>query len=249
MYVFVCEGEKDVDRLIGLGLKATCNPGGAARRGTDGKPAKSKWPPDFGAQFFRDRRVVILPDNDDAGRDHAQAIVKNLAPVSHKIKFIELPGLPPKGDVSDWLNAGGTREELEDLVLAAPDITVEEPDAVQAEAISIVDGAPEFSDEHLALEFARRHEGGLRYTAIWGRWYLWSGVYWRADQTLAAFDLARVLCRDASSRITDPRGIKLARMIASSRTVASITTLARSDRVIATEHVAWDYDEWTLNSS
>jgi Protein of unknown function (DUF3987) len=32
------------------------------------------------------------------------------------VKVINLPGLPPKGDVSDWLDAGGTLSELEALV-------------------------------------------------------------------------------------------------------------------------------------
>ena len=153
MYVFVCEGEKDVDRLTELDLRATCNPGGAARRGADGKPARSKWPREFGPQFFRDRRVVILPDNDDAGRDHAQAIVKNLLPVAHEVFVVELPGLPPKGDVSDWLDAGGTREELEQLVLAAPIITlVEEPDDAPAD-----DGIDNTLTRPVARRFLRLH--------------------------------------------------------------------------------------------
>lgn len=117
--VFVVEGEKDVENLVKLGLAATCNPGGAAKRGADGKPAKSKWRSQYN-KFFGDRDVAILPDNDDAGRDHARAIAKNLAPVARRVRVVELPGLPVKGDVSDWLAAGGTKEQLEALVAAAP---------------------------------------------------------------------------------------------------------------------------------
>ena len=106
--VFVVEGEKDVDRLLSLGLVATCNPGGAG-----------KWRREFNV-FFRGRDVVILPDNDDAGRDHARSIAVNLAPVAARIRIVELPGLSPKGDVSDWLAAGGTRNEMERLIEAAP---------------------------------------------------------------------------------------------------------------------------------
>ena len=36
------------------------------------------------------------------------------------VKVIALPGLPPKGDVSDWLARGGTRPELEALVDSTP---------------------------------------------------------------------------------------------------------------------------------
>src|SRR5207249_4831007 len=37
-----------------------------------------------------------------------------------EVKIVELPGLPPKGDVSDWIAAGGTREQLEALIEAEP---------------------------------------------------------------------------------------------------------------------------------
>lgn len=108
--VFIPEGEKDVDRLRELGLIASCNPGGAG-----------KWRPEF-AKYFKGRHVVVLPDNDDAGRGHARDVAANLAPVTAEIRVVELPGLPPKGDVSDWLNAGGTRDELERMVQATAPI-------------------------------------------------------------------------------------------------------------------------------
>ena len=111
--VFVPEGEKDVDRLRELGLIATCNPGGA-----------EKWRRDFAA-FFQGRSVVILPDNDDAGRAHSRQVFENLVPVAADIRVVELPDLPHKGDVSDWLNAGGMREELERLALEAPPLKAE----------------------------------------------------------------------------------------------------------------------------
>jgi hypothetical protein len=109
--VHIVEGEKDADALAALGLIATCNPGGAAKRRENGRPGKPKWRPEF-AQYFRDRDVVILPDNDDAGRDHAHAVAGNLAPVARSVRIVELPGLEPKGDVSDWLAAGRTVEDL-----------------------------------------------------------------------------------------------------------------------------------------
>jgi hypothetical protein len=109
--VYIAEGEKDVGSLVKTGLVATCNPGGAG-----------KWRPDF-ARFLRGRHVVILSDNDDAGRDHAQAIAASLAPVAASAKIVDLaldqPSLPSKGDVSDWLAGGGTREKLERLADAA----------------------------------------------------------------------------------------------------------------------------------
>jgi putative DNA primase/helicase len=116
--VFIVEGEKDVDRLRKLGLTATCNPGGAAKRRSDGKPAKLKWRPEYNP-FFRGRNAIVIPDNDDTGRDHASAVAANLARVGVRVRILELPSAPAKCDVSDWLDAGGTREKLEELASAA----------------------------------------------------------------------------------------------------------------------------------
>jgi hypothetical protein len=102
-----------------LGLAATCNAGGATKQTADGKRRRSKWRPELNS-FFRGRDVIVLPDNDDAGRDHACAVAANLARVATSVRILELPHLPPKGDVSDWLAEGGTRERLEEFAIGAP---------------------------------------------------------------------------------------------------------------------------------
>ncbi|MGA2061055.1 MAG: hypothetical protein ABSG67_11285, partial [Thermoguttaceae bacterium] len=126
--VFIVEGEKDVDRLCGLGLVATTNAGGAG-----------KWSKDF-AQYFAGRSVVILPDNDKPGRDHARDVVVKLHGTAASIKIVELSGLPEKGDVSDWLDAGHSVDELQTLVDAAPMITAEDIAAWEAEKTVKFDG-------------------------------------------------------------------------------------------------------------
>ncbi|MDA9194266.1 hypothetical protein N9P08_03390 [Alphaproteobacteria bacterium] len=55
---------------------------------------------------FQGRDVVIVPDNDAAGRTHAQRVAQNLFGVANSLKILELPGLPEKGDVFDWLANG-----------------------------------------------------------------------------------------------------------------------------------------------
>lgn len=108
--VFWTEGEKDCDRLISLGLVATTNPGGAAKfNGLDSAIAK----------HFPGRRVVILEDNDEAGANHVAAGIAALRPHVAAVAGLLLSGLPPKGDVSDWLIAGGSRDELVSLAEAA----------------------------------------------------------------------------------------------------------------------------------
>jgi hypothetical protein len=105
--VFVVEGEKDADALVALGLLATTAPLGA-----------NKWRPEY-SEALRGRPVFILPDNDDPGRAHAAAVRDALRGVAESITIVELPGLPEKGDVSDWLAAGGDKDKLLSLVVEA----------------------------------------------------------------------------------------------------------------------------------
>lgn len=102
--VLIVEGEKDVDNLTKIGLVATCNPGGAG-----------KWQSNYN-DLLRGRDVIIIADNDQAGRDHASLVGKNLYGVAARVRILNIPGLPEKGDISDWLTRGGTRKALGDLV-------------------------------------------------------------------------------------------------------------------------------------
>ena len=111
--VYIVEGEKDVHSLEAIGLIATCNSGGAG-----------KWDENF-SKYFQNIPVVILPDNDDPGMEHAQKMAKSLLDIAKSIKVIELPGLPEKGDVSDWLAAGNTKSDLQLLVKESPEWGIE----------------------------------------------------------------------------------------------------------------------------
>ena len=104
---------------------------------------------------------------------------------------------------------------------------------------------PEFSDEALALYFAEKHADDLRYIAAWGKWLVWTGRYWRRDDTLLAFDLVRAECRAASAR-AEKGGTK--RDLASAQTVAAVERLARADRRLAATVDQWDVDPWLLNT-
>lgn len=101
--VFVCEGEKDVDTLAEKGLVATCNNGGAGN-----------FSPEL-APFFDGKVVAILPDNDSKGHQHAIAVANILQNIAKTIKIVELPGVPDKGDITDWFNSGGTVDALREL--------------------------------------------------------------------------------------------------------------------------------------
>jgi len=108
--IYIVEGEKDADRLISLGLSATCNHGGAG-----------KWSEVHSAYLKGASEVVILPDNDEAGESHSINVATSLhATGVRSIKIVKLPDLPHKGDISDWLDTGHSLEELQTLVEAAP---------------------------------------------------------------------------------------------------------------------------------
>jgi putative DNA primase/helicase len=116
--VLIVEGEKDVDNLRAIGVPATCNPDGAANPGQ-----RSKWRPEF-SEMLRDARIVIVPDHDEAGYAHADAIACSTTGIAQSVHVLKLvdhwPQCPKGGDASDWLAAGHTREELDALIEAAP---------------------------------------------------------------------------------------------------------------------------------
>ncbi|GAG53020.1 unnamed protein product, partial [marine sediment metagenome] len=100
--VYVCEGEKDADNLTALGLCATTCPMGAR-----------KWRLEH-TNTLRRGVVVLIPDNDTSGREHVVKAASLLSHAGASVKVLDLPDLPDQGgDVSDWLDAGGTSEELE----------------------------------------------------------------------------------------------------------------------------------------
>lgn len=99
--VFIVEGEKDADNLVGLGLIATCNPMGAG-----------KWRPYY-TPYLRGHHVVIIQDADHAGREHAKKVSGVLLGIAASVRVLEMPDAK---DVSDWLGLGHTRADLVGLV-------------------------------------------------------------------------------------------------------------------------------------
>ena len=109
--VWIVEGEKDADRLHDVGFFATCNPSGACHWNLiDDSP-------------LHGRHVVILPDNDETGRRHAEQVAVSLQRQAASIKIVGLEGLPEHGDVSDWLDAGGDPADLDELGTRTPEWT------------------------------------------------------------------------------------------------------------------------------
>jgi hypothetical protein len=106
--VLYCEGEKDVENAETLGVLATT--AGSA----------SDWRAEF-ADDLQGFDLVIIPDNDAAGRKCAAKVASDCHKKAARIRILELPELGKGGDLSDWIAAGGTREKLLELVSKAPD--------------------------------------------------------------------------------------------------------------------------------
>jgi putative DNA primase/helicase len=120
----------------------------------------------------------------------------------------------------------------------------EEQDAWYAE--NVIDLPPAFSDDALALRFCDRHEGVFLFVAAWGKWFRWDGARWRQDDTLYAYDLARLVCREAAPECNGSGNAKAA--IASAKAVAAVERLARADRRTAATIDQWDRDPMLLNT-
>jgi putative DNA primase/helicase len=100
-----------------------------------------------------------------------------------------------------------------------------------------------FSDDALALRFSEAHAEELRHVAAWSRWFQWVGTHWARDDTLHTFDLARALCRGIARKANEG-----GKGMASSKTVAAVVSLARTDRRHAATAEQWDAAPWLLNT-
>jgi Protein of unknown function (DUF3631) len=118
--VIACvEGEKDADNLWSLGIAATCNAHGASEPGKRPKWTKAHSEQLAGAD------LVVFNDNDAAGYEHADVTCKLSVGVATRVRRLDLKphwsDIPKGGDISDWLAAGHTREDLDKLIADAPD--------------------------------------------------------------------------------------------------------------------------------
>lgn len=105
--IYMAEGEKQADKLAGWGLVAT---------------SSKDWKGFEFSGYVRGRTVIILPDNDQEGARIAAAAKEAVERAEGRAVVVELPGLPPKGDIMDWT---GDAAELARLVDAAVNVPPE----------------------------------------------------------------------------------------------------------------------------
>jgi putative DNA primase/helicase len=173
--VFIAEGERDVHTLESLDFIATTNAGGAA-----------KWSPDFSKVLREAPEVFILPDNDGPGQAHAQKVA---AEVPGAV-IVALPGLPPKGDISDWVAQGGTREDLIKICEAAREAqrTAPKTEPEAPAMAAMLTGSPDelratvLSESASADRFAGLHAERYRFRAGLGD-LTYTGTHWQRCET------------------------------------------------------------------
>ena len=121
------------------------------------------------ARALRGARVVIIPDADKPGREHAASIAASLAGVAAEVRTVELPGAK---DATAWAAAGGTREALETLCTPNPrpgilmsDVRPELvrwlwPGRIPLGKLTVVDGDPGQGKSTMMLDLAARVSRG-----------------------------------------------------------------------------------------
>jgi Protein of unknown function (DUF3631) len=103
--ILIVEGEKDADTAKALGFAATTS--GAA----------GSWKDEFSDQL-RGKRATIIADADPMGRKSAHQAAGSLFGKAESVKQLELPGAK---DLTEWVERGGTREALLDLMEKTPE--------------------------------------------------------------------------------------------------------------------------------
>jgi putative DNA primase/helicase len=230
--VILVEGEKCAQALIEVGIVAT-----TAMHGANAPVEKTDWSPLAG------KSVLIWPDRDKPGWEYATQAAQAILSAGAKSCFILYP---PEEAAEGWDAADAIAEGFDVAAFLAHGPRLQMHDvADEAEPVVSSDESVWGTEDALALAFTRRYHRDWRYVAAWGRWLVWDGQRWRTEDTLAATDLIRGVCRHAAMRAENP---KVAAKLASSSTVSGVERLARADRRHAATTDEWDADAWLLNT-
>jgi hypothetical protein len=206
-------------------LKQHYPPKGARHKGAlaiGGVLARAGWQAD---EIHHLVKVVATAADDEEWLDRVNTAAGS---VEAKGNDVDLPGLPSlleiwgpevTKQIAKWLDYHETRPRPE--------------------------GVPQYSDEALALHFAHQYANALRFVAVRSKWMSWNGYLWTIDETLAAFDRARLICRQHAAAC---RKARAASALASAKTVAAVERLAKVDRRLAATTEQWDMESEIINT-
>lgn len=132
--ILLPEGEKDAETAVSLGFEASTNSGGA-----------KNWTPELAA-LFKDADVVIPVDNDPTGIEAGDAKAKSLKGIARRIRILNfadhVPNFPVKHDLTNWVEAGGTAEELQRIIDKLPDWRPRKPHGFGGRAFADIADKP-----------------------------------------------------------------------------------------------------------
>ena len=143
--VYFVEGQKDVDTLTSFGFTATTL-----------TPLGKEWDSSLN-RYFEGRNIVLLPDNDGPGREYSYIIGSGLSGIANSIRWLELPGLVNKEDVSNWFDKSGTAKELIELTKSAKDFKDIQEEEELSEDITVIDDK-KFNSRHFVKNILKARD-------------------------------------------------------------------------------------------
>lgn len=246
--ICVTEGEKDAYNVAALGLSATTNAMGA-----------TKWKPEY-TETLAGADVVILPDNDTEGEKHAQVVIAALRGKAARLRLVRLPDRAGQHvkDVSDWIAAGGTRGELDDMIAQAPLVEASPHTSDDGDLDAGLAGLPEFRPTDMWNGESLVHLAGrdLRFdVSERAEWLVWTGTHWQWDPAGCLVEerakvVVRALYRMASEADTKDERDKLASWATKSEASARVRDMvhmARSEPQIRINMADLDKDPDLFN--
>lgn len=232
--IFIVNGEKAADRgAAELGVIATCAPDG-----------EGKWWGEY-TKALVGKRVRIVIDRDEKGEGHGKIVSEAVAPHVAEVKIIRLPGLPPKGDLWDWIEAGGTREQFQEIVAKTP--VFQPAPACTTEAAPAVPQPATYpllrqlrNDTGNADRLILLFGDSLRYCPPLKKWLVWDGRRWAVDHQGAARRLAKKAMLEYLTQAAEADDADHQRFAYSSldaRRIANTLTMAECELVITPDRL------------
>lgn len=236
--LLLCAGEMDCLAAWSLGIPAITGTGG-----------EKKWSPIF-TSALAGKRITICYDLDPEGQNGARLVAGDLVKVAAEVRILTLP-LPwrQKGDpkdLTDWIIAGGTAEQLRELIAEASVVTGQAGESLPRSDVTL-------DDKGNARRLVDLHGRDLRYVKPWRDWLIWDGRRWQTDDTFEierrAKHIADILYDDAAAAEDKERRelTAHAQRSAMARGIRAMIDLAKSEPGIAVTPAQLDVDPWVLN--
>lgn len=243
--IFIPEGEKDVDTLTKQGYTAFTYGG------------VNDWQADF-AKLVKNADVIVFADNDNPGIAVANTILRDIRPVVKSAKvIIPMPDIP-KADISDYFQAGHSKQEFEQMINTVTENRMEfntEPQKPKNKPLDQVlkdlhAEQYETSDKGFGRLFANVFKDKHRYNPSRRDFMQYDGKRWIDDTEglsarASAKDLSDALVRYAVSVDTEGKYLKAVTPLCNIRNRNNMLQDSRDVYFFTNEQL--DEDDYLLN--